>query len=246
MLGLKLESAYEGQAAMALEATAVETNDTYPWHIDRSVGSLVLDPTPLLAAIAADLRAGADPRRLAFVDGALRALATDCSATGLPVPQIYAARADDETFTVLLSPSRADAPDRWSVHDDGARWEMQRSMLGRGAATGPAAYPALVSLGRDRQGRDVFVDLEAAGGPIQVSGDGVVAGQVITALAVQLATVPWTDGVTVSAFGLPKHVRAIAADRIRVVDNPQDVVRRFGERSGVQGQDVLTLSLIHL
>lgn len=186
------------------------------------------------------LRAGADPRRLAFVDGALRALATDCSATGLPVPQIYAARADDETFTVLLSPSRADAPDRWSVHDDGARWEMQRSMLGRGAATGPAAYPALVSLGRDRQGRDVFVDLEAAGGPIQVSGDGVVAGQVITALAVQLATVPWTDGVTVSAFGLPNRVRAIAADRIRVIDNPQDVVRRFGERSGVQGQDVLT------
>jgi len=64
MLGLKLESAYEGQAAMALEATAVETNDTYPWHIDRSEGSLVLDPTPLLAAIAADLRAGAETSRV--------------------------------------------------------------------------------------------------------------------------------------------------------------------------------------
>ncbi len=186
------------------------------------------------------LRAGADPDRLAFVDAALRALATDCASTGLPVPQIYAARADDETFTVLLSPARADAPDRWSVHDGGNRWEMRRTMLGRGGATGPAAYPALVSLGRDREGRDVFVDLEAAGGPVQITGDGVVAGQVITALAVQLATVPWTDGVTVSAVGLPQQLRAIAADRIRVIDDPREVVRRFGERAGVQGQEVLT------
>lgn len=77
MLGLRLESAYEGQAAMALEAVAEETDGTYPWHIDRSGRPLVLDPTPLLAAIAADLRAGAEPSRVSgrFHTSFARALA---------------------------------------------------------------------------------------------------------------------------------------------------------------------------
>ncbi len=186
------------------------------------------------------LRAGADPGRLTFVDVALRALAVDCATSGLDVPQIVAARADDDILAIEVSPPRADAPDRWTVHDDGARWEIRRSALGRAAAAGPAAYPALVSLGRDDSGRDVFVDLEAAGGPIQVTGDVAVAGQVLTALAVQLASVPWTDGVVVSAFGLPREVSVIAADRIQTVADPREPLARFAARAGSSGQDVLT------
>lgn len=186
------------------------------------------------------LRAGADPDRLGFVDAALRALATDCASGGLAVPHIVSACADDDSLVIEVSPPREDAPDRWVVQDGGARWEMQRAKLGRAAASGPAAYPALISLGRDASGRDVFIDLEAAGGPIQVTGDVVVVGQVLTAIACQLATVPWSDGVTVSAFGLPREVQQIAAEQITVVDEPGEVLARFAGRRGSQGQDVLT------
>ena len=186
------------------------------------------------------LRVGADLDRARWLDSALRNLASTCAQTGLPLPPAYAARVDDDELELLLAPARTDAPDPWAVADGGRRWVLEKNKCLRAASTGPAAYPALVCLGRDEQGRDVLVDLEASGGPVQITGDAVLAAQVATALAIQLATMPWSDTVRVSALGLPGEVTALAGARIDAVGDPETVVARLEARGGHAQDDVLT------
>jgi hydrogenase maturation protein HypF len=49
---------YEGQAAIRLEQIAAETKVTYEWRIDNSRTTIVVDPAPMITAIAADVRRG--------------------------------------------------------------------------------------------------------------------------------------------------------------------------------------------
>lgn len=57
--GVKRQASYEGEAAVALEAVAVNRSRRYPFPITRDPdGQLVLDPRPALLSSAADARAG--------------------------------------------------------------------------------------------------------------------------------------------------------------------------------------------
>jgi hypothetical protein len=190
------------------------------------------------------LQVGADLERAHWLDAALRNLASTCAESGHPLPPVYAALVDDEQLELLLAPARTSAPDPWSVCDEGRRWVLQRVDSPRAAAVGPAAYPALVCLGRDEQGRDVLVDLEASGGPVQITGDAVVASEVAAALAIQLATMPWSDTVRVSALGLPAEVTSLAGARIDLISDLEPVVARLEARGARAQDDVLTGRLV--
>ena len=67
VLGVRLESAFEGQAAMELEAVAHDGDfETLPFPVMREPGALpVLDPVPLLAALAAERARGVPVGELA-------------------------------------------------------------------------------------------------------------------------------------------------------------------------------------
>lgn len=186
------------------------------------------------------LRVGADLDRARWLDSALRNLASTCADTGQLLPPVYAALVDDEELELLLAPARTNAPDPWAVSDEGRRWVLKRKESARAASAGPAAYPALVCLGRDEQGRDVLVDLEASGGPVQITGDAVLAPQVAGALAIQLATLPWSDTVRVSALGLPAEVTGLAGARIDAISDLGPVVARLEARGAHAQDDVLT------
>jgi hypothetical protein len=186
------------------------------------------------------LRVGADLDRARWLDSALRNLAATCAETGLRLPPVYAARVDDERLELLLAPARTNAPDPWSVADEGRRWVLQRRDSPRVATAGPAAYPALVCLGRDEQGRDALVDLEASGGPVQITGDAVIASQVAAALAIQLATMPWSDTVRVSALGLPAELSNLAGARINAISDLEPVVAGLESRGTGIRDDILT------
>src|SRR6185436_9852149 len=101
-----------------------------------------------------DLRVGVDPERAGWLDSALRNLASTCAQTGHRLPPVYAALVDDEQLELLLAPARTNAPGPWAVSNEGRRWVLKRIDSPRTTGAGPAAYPALVCLGRDEQGRD--------------------------------------------------------------------------------------------
>ena len=66
VLGLRRVASYEGQAAMELEALAGHIpGAVVPCPVTETVGRLVVDPIPLLAALGYALKTGADVRRLA-------------------------------------------------------------------------------------------------------------------------------------------------------------------------------------
>lgn len=184
------------------------------------------DPEPAAAAAEVALRVGADPERAGALDRAMRGLVGQCDAAGMPLPPLFGALVDDGGIELLLAPAQESAPAPWRSLDDGRRWRIERAEI-PAERSGPAPFPALVCLGRDEYERDVLVDLEAASGALSLQGDTVVARQVATSVAVQLATNPWTDLLRVTTSGLPEALEEVLADRLRVVADIDMVIPDF-------------------
>lgn len=213
------------------------------------------DPTDADLEAEVELRAGADHDRVERLDRALRSLSAHCRAERVPLPQVYAASVDDDGIELRIAPPVPVAPVPWAAVDGGAVWRLDRSSdLPEG--TGHAPYPGLVCLGRTDEGADVLVDLEAVGGVLALSGSHTVAREIVSALAVQLATVPWSDAQLVHGFDLSPHIGPVAGDALRRVDDldafvgewsdstpgrpAQEVLGgRLGRRPGVQPQYLL-------
>lgn len=189
----------------------------------------------------AEFRFAASQARCAWLDVALRQLGVSCRGEGLALPPVYAAVVDDSAVELLLAPAVPTAPEGWTPLEDGRRWRRVRDgaepELPRKEV---APYPALVSVGLDEEGRDVLVDLEAAGGVIAIGGDPTIAQEFAAALAVQSATAPWSEVVRVVATQLPDGMSEIGDERIRIVDDLQDVLTGFEEKISHLRDDVLT------
>jgi hypothetical protein len=86
----------------------------------------------------------------------------------------------------------------------------------------------------------VLVDLEAAGGPIAVVGDPTVAHEVVTALAAELATNPWSDHLRVAGADLPAELTVLEGRYRRVHDVGALLPELEARRADRLGADVLT------
>ena len=186
------------------------------------------------------LLVGADRERAARLDRALRGLSATCRAEQRPLPPVFAVSLDDATIDLRLAPARPDAPAPWTPVDDGRTWRLAADAEDP-VELGHAPYPGLVCLGRGLDGTDVLVDLESVGGAVAVTGDDTTAREVVSALAVQLATAPWTDEQRVHGHGLSEVLADLAGDRLMLVDDLEPLLERL-ESSAPQraAQDVLT------
>ncbi|MDP9820651.1 hypothetical protein J2S59_000460 [Nocardioides massiliensis] len=181
-------------------------------------------------ALAAEeqLRVSATPERASWLDVVLRDLALRCRQAQLALPPAYAAIVGDDGIELRLAPALSSAPEGWQVAEDGAVWRRTADLPPlAAAATEVAPYPGLVSIGVDDDGRDVLIDLEAAGGMIALTGDATVASQVAASVAVQTATAAWAEGISVTAAGLPHGVEEIGDARLRVTDDLRSELEGF-------------------
>jgi len=210
------------------------------------VGSLIAlrrrrigrDPAASAAQAEVWFRVSATPARADALDCTLRQLATRCLNENIPLPSIYAVVLDDTHVELMLAPARTDTCSGWEALDDGRSWrgEVDRSP----APHVVAPYPALVSLGVDASGRDVLVDLEAAGGVVSLVGAGQLVSEVAAAIAVQAATSAWSDAVEVTASHLSPALAEVGDERIRLVDDLTTILPELEEGIGRLRDGVLT------
>ncbi len=187
--------------------------------------------------VEADLRLAADPERAATLGAVMRQLTFACDRSGVAVPVAYAAVVGHDEIVLHLAPAVPEAVPGWEALDGGSSWRFTGDLddLEPPADVEPA-YPSLVSLGVDPQGRDVLVDLASSGGLITIGGDLHVAGEVVTSLALQAAVSPWSRSVRVAASGLPAAVAAVT-ERITLVNDVEAAAADLGQGSR---DDVLT------
>ncbi|WP_432497992.1 LysM peptidoglycan-binding domain-containing protein [Kineococcus auxinigenes] len=159
------------------------------------------------------VRLAADVPRARFLDTALRALAADRAAAGLPLPDVVAAHLSADELVLHLG-ARPDGPAAvppapWTVLAAGA-WRVARADLPENPSAGPAAapYPALVDVAGSGE-HEVLVDLESAPGLVAVGGRSDAARDVVTSMAVELATNSWSDGVDVHLVGFGDELSAL-------------------------------------
>ncbi len=188
--------------------------------------------SPEVAEAEVALRIGADLNRRRALDLSLRELAGQCAAVGQDLPQIFAVRSADDQVELLLAPPVETAPVGWEVLADGSCW--RGPLLGQIEAQSadlPTAgpFPTLVSIGRDAEGRDVLLELDAANGPLSLLGDPTKVTEIGTALALSLATAPWAGELRVAANGLSPQAAAVAPSQLHQLTGPEEITQAIDE-----------------
>ena len=176
-------------------------------HRHRPPGTQLPMAAGATATAEHELRTTADVLAVESVDHALRTLARDCATTNAPLPVVRAARLTAEQFDLYLAhPSTLPHP--WTGTTDSTVWTLHLHALTDlpdvDVADIPAPYPALVTIGHDDEDGHVFLDLEHLGA-LDITGEPQHTRDVLTALAVELATSRWADDLQVTIVGgLPR------------------------------------------
>lgn len=186
------------------------------------------------------LRVGADDERAARVDRALRALAETCRTEQKDLPAVFAVSVSADAVDLMIAPPREDAPAPWTPVDDGAVWRLTQAVPDD-AELGHAPFPGLVCLGRRLDGSDLLIDLESVGGVVSVHGAEPMTTEVVSALAVQLATSPWSDDQRVRGYQLSEVLADLGGDRLFLVDHLDPMLAELeASRPARSAQEVLT------
>jgi hypothetical protein len=186
----------------------------------RRPGKLLALPGRRAALSEAALRLGADENAAGLVDTGLRYLSQALIAQGRTPPTVFAAHVGEDNLDLWVAPASQDAPEPWFAVGDGQVWRLPLpSVLGFGIGdldSVPAPYPGLVSIGTDATGR-VLVDVASAHGLIGVSGPDDMVHDALAAMAVELATSRWSEGIRLTLVGFDPGLTALAPDRVRQV-----------------------------
>lgn len=148
-----------------------------------------------------------------FIDLAFRALAKQCRAARRGLPELGAAVLDDTGLTLQLVGVYLDPPAPWTARDDDS-WHLDRATdLPDELRDQPAPYPALVSTGRDPEGRLWFLDLEAHGG-----ADPDLPAGLLRYWLTELACTPWSADIDLLiADPTLEPLAAINPERLKLV-----------------------------
>jgi hypothetical protein len=186
----------------------------------RRPGRRLALPGSEAAWAEAALRFGADENAAGLVDAGLRFLSQELTGQGRTRPTVFAAHVGEENLDLWVAPPSPDAPHPWFAVGDGQVWRLSlASVLGLplGELDQVAApYPGLVSIGTDPTGR-VLVDVVSAHGLIAVTGPDDMVRDALTAMAVELATSRWSEGIHLTLVGFGADLAVLAPDQVEMV-----------------------------
>ncbi len=185
----------------------------------RPPGLQVVAPQPDAAWAEVALRLGEEDATARMLDAGLRYLSRALQRQGRTPPTVFAAHIGDDNLDLWVTPPSQDVPAPWYPVGDGQVWRLPLTGLPGPdrdqAAQGTALYPGLVTIGTDATGR-VLVDLEAARGPIAVTGPGELVADALCAMATEIATSLWSDALHLTLVGAEADLAVLAPGRVHV------------------------------
>lgn len=184
----------------------------------RPPGRRVTAPPPDAAWAEAALRLGEDENTARTLDAGLRHLSRALQRQGRTPPTVFAAHIGDENLDLWVTPPSHDVPAPWYAVGDGQVWRLPLADVAGLDGRGTALYPGLVTIGSDPTGR-VLVDLEAARGPIAVTGPEDMVADALCTMAVELATSLWSDTMHLTLVGAGEDLAALSPDRVHVASS---------------------------
>jgi nucleoid-associated protein YgaU len=177
------------------------------------------------------------PFNLRALDLATRGISAYCHRGQLPLPGLQVATVSDDLIEFVMSGPVPEPPPGFTAV--GGRWRLDRARLGEvqaipGIAEAVRPYPALVSLGRDDEGRQLLADLEGIG-LLALAGDRPNPAAVIAALAVELAFSPCVDELVLTLVGgLDELPEALRKHNVTRTDDLDGLLDRLERRARTQ------------
>ena len=200
----------------------------------RAFGRRVVIPEGDAALAEAALRIGASEPSVRLLDTGLRCLSRELAAQGRTPPTVFAAHLGPVNLDLWIGPADKNPPRPWHSVDDGQVWRLPLTAVAgldpdeAGAALAP--YPGLVSIGTSDTGR-MLVDLEVAHGLISVRGSRRMVQAALAAMAVELATNRWSDGMRLTLVGFGPELEMLSPERIHVARTLEEAMPALEARS---------------
>ncbi len=205
----------------------------------RPVGRRIVHPPAATRPVEVALGRRQRPVTLRTLDQVLRAIGAHCRAGQLPLPALRMVLVGEQQIELVMAEADLAAPVPFRVEGrswwlDGADADYLRSVPGADEALRP--WPALVTLGRGADNRQVLVDLEGLG-LLQVEAEELAAAGILAALAVELSFSPWAEEMAVTLVGGPDRLpAALGSHEVRYARDVDELLARLERRAAEQRQ----------
>ena len=204
----------------------------------RPIGRRLPQPPAATQPVAVALGRRQRPLSLRSLDRAMRAIAAHCRTTKTPPPPLELAIVADDQIELVMSEAVDNAPIGFRVR--GRSWILGQADAGYlssvpGLAESPRPWPALVTLGRDDQGRQVLADLESFRRLTLEPSAGLDAAAVLAAMAVELSFSPWADEMILTLVGSADRLpEALGKHNVNRADDLDALLDRIEQRAAMQ------------
>lgn len=185
---------------------------------------------PLSSAAAqtlTQLEAEAAPLGLKELDCGLRIISAHYAAINQPTPVLKFLTLDDSKANLYFA-SDVQLPYPFEGTEDANCWTLPLSSVRETPTPEVAApYPALITLGDDRSGSAMMLNLEHAGtlqisDPLQSTSAGSPVSEMMGSFAAELLLSPWAEGLRMTFIGVEdSFLTQIAASQIAAYDADQ-------------------------
>jgi LysM repeat protein len=206
----------------------------------RPPGRRIVHPQPATAPVEVALGQRQRPLSLRTLDRSMRAIAAHCRDSGAAPPPLQLALIGETEIELRMQEVCPTAPVGFT--ERGRSWFITQEDVGYlktvpGLGDAARPWPALVTLGRDEQGRLVLGDLESLG-LLEIQPDaGFLVADLLAAMAVELSFSAWADEMVVTLLGGGERLpEALGKHNVLRTTDCDALLDRLEERAALQRQ----------